>query len=158
MKSEYIGNTDLLKLQMVAFFSSRTIASESVLPCYDWATSLDKTETCVVSGFQSPIEKDVLHFLLEKDVPVILVLGRCLYKLVPPELKMALDKGRLLIISISSSPRQSKETATQRNKYVVDMVNHVCFGSISETSSLYSLYLYARDGGKDVVMLGNKHK
>jgi predicted Rossmann fold nucleotide-binding protein DprA/Smf involved in DNA uptake len=158
MKPTYVGNADLLKLQMVAFFSSRTIASESVLPCYDWATSLDKTETCVVSGFQSPIEKDVLHFLLEKDVTVILVLGRCLYKQIPSELKTALNKKRLLIMSISFSPRQSKETATQRNKYVVDMVDHVCFGSISETSSLYSLYLYARDGGKDVVMLGNKHK
>ena len=87
MKSEYIGNTDLLKLQKVAFFSSRTIASESVLPCYDWATSLDKTKTCVVSGFQSSIEKDVLHFLLEKEVPVIMVFGRCLYKQIPLELK-----------------------------------------------------------------------
>lgn len=158
MKSEYIGNTDLLKLQKVAFFSSRTIASESVLPCYDWATSLDKTKTCVVSGFQSSIEKDVLHFLLEKEVPVILVLGRCLYKQIPSELKSALDKRKFLIISISSSPRQSKKTAAQRNKYVVDMVDYVYFGSINETSSLYSLYLYARDGEKDVVMLGDKHK
>jgi len=33
-----LGNKELIKLSIVAFLASRTISSETVLKCYDWAT------------------------------------------------------------------------------------------------------------------------
>ena len=60
----------------IAFLASRTISSESVLRCYDWATEQNQLGRCVVSGFHSKLEKDVLHFLLKTKTPTILVLGR----------------------------------------------------------------------------------
>lgn len=57
----HIGNEGLLKLQKVAFLSSRNIAAQTVLACYDWATEQRKAGQCVISGFHSQLEKDVLH-------------------------------------------------------------------------------------------------
>ena len=52
---QMIGNTALLDLpDKVAFLSSRRISSADVLKCYEWAEMIRGTETCVISGFQSP--------------------------------------------------------------------------------------------------------
>lgn len=59
---QYIGSTDILKLPKTAFLCSRKISPQSVMACYDWATKQRSTGRCVISGFHSQIEKDVLHF------------------------------------------------------------------------------------------------
>lgn len=64
MTPQYLGNKDLLGRRLTAFLASRTVQTARVLACYDWATSLNAETDCVVSGFQSPIERDVLHFLI----------------------------------------------------------------------------------------------
>ena len=118
---EYLGNKDLLNLPKTAFLASNTISSETVLRCYDWATEMRHQGRCVVSGFSSKLEKDVLHFLLKGNQPIIMVLARKMYKIVPEELKTALLQNRLLIISTSNASRQSRATALARNKYVCKM-------------------------------------
>ena len=81
------GNAALLGLpDKVAFLSSRRISAADVLKCYEWAEKIRDTETCVIGGFQSPLEKDVLKFLLRGKVPIILVLARSLWKTIPEEL------------------------------------------------------------------------
>ena len=62
MGMEHLGNRELLKQPKTAFLASGTIAPDVVLRCYDWATG--EHEGCVVSGFSSRLEQDVLHFLL----------------------------------------------------------------------------------------------
>jgi len=74
-----LGNTELLKLPKTAFLCSRKAPASSVLKCYDWATAMRDTHQCVVSGFHSPLEKDVLYFLMKRKQSVILVLGRTRY-------------------------------------------------------------------------------
>ena len=115
MMMEYLGNKELLKVTKTAFLAASSIPPDMVLKCYDWAAG--KHDGCVVSGFSSKLEKDVLHFLLKAECPIILVLARKMYKVLPEELKKPLEQGRLLIISTSNSPRQSKQTAFERNKY-----------------------------------------
>ena len=78
---EYLGNKELLTMQKTAFLASGTIAPDVVLRCYDWAT--DEHEGCVVSGFSSKLEQDVLHFLLRAKTPVIMVLARRMYRKIP---------------------------------------------------------------------------
>ncbi|GAB1360307.1 hypothetical protein MASR1M31_21100 [Porphyromonadaceae bacterium] len=92
----------------IAFLASRTISSESVLRCYDWATEQKKLGRCVVSGFHSQLEKDVFHFLLTTKTPTILVLDRAPYKKLPQEFEVAIADGLLQIISVSNSPRQTE--------------------------------------------------
>lgn len=134
---EYLGNKELLKQHKTAFLASSTIPPDMVLRCYDWATA--KHEGCIVSGFSSKMEQDVLHFLLKAKCPVILVLARCMYKVIPENLKEAMEEGRLLIISVSNAVRQSKVTAYARNKYICEIADQIFFIGVSENSSLYHL-------------------
>ena len=138
MQVEYLGNQELLKLKKTAFLASSTISSETVLRCYDWATEMRNRGECVVSGFSSKLEQDVLHFLLKGSQPIIIVLARRMYKVIPNELKEPLAQNRLLIISVSNAIRQSKVTAMARNRYVCEMADRILFVGVTEQSSLYS--------------------
>lgn len=140
---EYLGNKELLKLKKTAFLASGTISSETVLRCYDWATEMRNRGECVVSGFSSKLEQDVLHFLLKGSQPIIVVLARRMYKEIPDAWKEALAQNRMLIISTSSAVRQSKVTALARNKYICEMADGILFVGVTEQSSLYAYkYLY----------------
>ena len=132
---EHLGNKRLLELKKVAFLASSTIPPEMVLKCYDWAAG--EHEGCVISGFSSKLEKDVLHFLLKAKCPIIMVLARKMYKVIPEELKEPLEQGRLLIISTNNDSRQSKATAFARNKYVCEISDNIVFVGVNEKSSLY---------------------
>ena len=136
---EYIGNKNLLKLPKTAFLASNTISSETVLRCYDWATEMSRQGRCVVSGFSSKLEKDVLHFLLKGKQPIIMVLARQMYKAVPTDLKEALEQNRLLIISTSQATRQSRATALARNRYVCEMADEIMLVGAAEGNSLFEL-------------------
>ena len=137
MTIQYLGNKELLKLKKTAFWASNIIAPEMVLRCYDWAAG--KHEGCVVSGFSGKLERDVLHFLLKAKCPIILVLARQMYKVIPDELKEALEQDRLLIISTTNAIRQSKVTALARNKYICEIADEIIFVGVNEKSSLNSL-------------------
>ena len=138
LKVEYLGNRELLKLKKTAFLASSTISSETVLRCYDWATEMRNRGECVVSGFSSKLEQDVLHFLLKGNQPIIVVLARRMYRNIPDGLKEPLAQNRLLIISVSNAVRQSKVTAMVRNRYVCEMADNICFVGVTEQSSLYA--------------------
>jgi len=137
MTVEYLGNQELLKLRKTAFLASSTISSETVLQVYDWATEMRNRGECVVSGFSSKLEQDVLHFLLKGSQPIIIVLARRIYKVIPDELKEPLAQNRLLIISVCNAVRQSKATAMIRNRYVCEMADRILFVGVTEQSSLY---------------------
>lgn len=137
----------------IAFLASRTISSESVLRCYDWATEQKKLGRCVVSGFHSKLEKNVLHFLFKTQTPTILVLGRAPYKKLPQEFEVAIADGLLQIISVSNSPRQTEETARLRNKQIISIADEVVFASLNEQSSLYPLYIEAKSNNKKITLL-----
>ena len=139
MTVEYLGNKELLELPKTAFLASSKISVDLVLKCYDWATQMAKEGQCVVSGFNSHLEKEVLHFLTKGKQPIILVLARQMYKQIPQELQPLLDSGRLLIISTYTSPRQSKVTALSRNRYICEIADQILFVGVTEKSSLHVL-------------------
>lgn len=135
----FLGNKDLLDLPKTAFLSSRRIPPEQVLKCYDWATNQRDEETCVISGFHSALEKDVLRFLLKGRQPLIVVLARRLYSHTPGEWSAPLAEGRLLIVSTSPAARASVATTRQRNSYILDHADHVVIGSLTPGGSLEKL-------------------
>ncbi|MCH4242567.1 MAG: hypothetical protein LKF81_11830 [Prevotella sp.] len=139
MKITTYGNTDILKLHKTAFLASGTIPPDMVLRCYDWATNMRDKGECIISGFNSKLEQDVLHFLLKGNQPLILVLARKMYRDLPAELLTAIDANRLLIISTSEAPRQSRQTAFARNEYIAELSDNICFVGVTEKSSLYPL-------------------
>ena len=134
---EYRGNKELLKLPKTAFLASSAIPLDMVLRCYDWATA--KHEGCVVSGFSSKLERDVLHFLIKAKCPVILVLARRMYSTLPDEMKEPVEQGRMLIISTTDATRQSRATAYSRDRYICEQADELLLVGVSEESSLYPL-------------------
>ncbi len=139
-KFQMIGNAALLdRPDKVAFLSSRRISAADVLKCYEWAEKIRDTDRCVISGFQSPLEKDVLKFLLRGKVPIILVLARSLWKTVPEELRASVDLGRLLIVSPVSAARASAATAAVRNRWILANCTSLVLGSLDPDGNLAKL-------------------
>ena len=149
MTPQYLGNTELLNVHKTGFLASSTIPTNMVLKCYDWATQMAKEGQCVVSGFSSLLEREVLHFLAKGKQPIILVLARDMYKQVPIELQPMLDDNRLLIISVSKAVRQSRVTAHARNKYICEIADKILFVGVNEKSSLFELATQYRNKSEE---------
>ncbi|MDX2129775.1 MAG: hypothetical protein SFU91_12140 [Chloroherpetonaceae bacterium] len=139
---EQIGNIELLKQSKTAFLCSRKIPASVVLKCYDWAIEQREKGNCVISGFHSQIEKDVLHYLLKGKQPIILALARGLKDKLEPEFEKPLEQGRLLIITpfVKSVKRVSSQNAEKRNLLMVKLADEIIVG-------------YANVGGKLEVLL-----
>ncbi len=136
---QMIGNAALMGLPKTAFLSSRKVAPQDVMRCYDWATGVRDTDTCIMGGFQSALEKDVLRFLLRGKAPIVLVLARKLWSKVPEELREPLGEGRLLVVSPVSAARASASTAMSRNRWILENCDEVVIGSLDSNGSLARL-------------------
>lgn len=141
-----LGNQELMLREKVAFFASSKTASLSVMPSLDWASEIAKREDITVcSGFQSPLERDILPYLLRGKCGIIVGLGRGLYKKIPEEYRDAYASGRVLFVSLQSknATRPSKAAAERRNQYLADIADLLVFASLSPQSSLYSIAITA---------------
>ena len=120
-ETKYLGNKQLLNLHKIGFIASRHASTLDVIPTLDWAAEMSKrVDVAVVSGFQSPLEKDVLKFLLRGVCPIIIVLARGMYRKLPEALQLPMDQHRILVISNEPDTltRVSEITAHKRNEYV----------------------------------------
>jgi predicted Rossmann fold nucleotide-binding protein DprA/Smf involved in DNA uptake len=136
-----LGNIALLKLPTIAFLCSRKIPASVVLKCYDWAIEQRESGACVISGFHSQIEKDVLHYLLKGKQPIILVLARGLKEKIEPEFEKPMEEGRLLIITPfdKTVKRVTELTAETRNKLMTDLSDKITVGYSSTGGQLEKL-------------------
>lgn len=138
-----LGNPTLMALSKVGFLSSRKVPPTAVMKCYDWATEMRDRGVCVMGGFQSPLEKDVLTFLLQGRQPVIWVLARKIWtqKNIPKLYREAISEGRLLIVSpVSQSVvRVDARTAAIRNRYILEHSETVVFAAIDPNGELSRL-------------------
>jgi predicted Rossmann fold nucleotide-binding protein DprA/Smf involved in DNA uptake len=136
-----LGNIALLKLPKIAFLCSRKIPASVVLKCYDWAIEQRESGACVISGFHSQIEKDVLHYLLKGKQPIILVLARGLKEKIEPEFEKPMEEGRLLIITPfdKTVKRVTELTAETRNKLMTDLSDKITVGYSSTGGQLEKL-------------------
>ena len=163
---QMLGNAALMQRPKVAFLSSRRVAPAAVMRCYDWATGMRGgggtpggsagrlappgdgghagrvTLPCVVGGFQSALERDVLKLLLPAGGPsIVMVLARGMWRSVPMEYREAINAGRMLVVSPFSQGvvRASKETAERRNAFVLDHCDEAVFASLDPDGSLARL-------------------
>ena len=136
-----LGNIALLNLPKIAFLCSRKIPASVVLKCYDWAIEQRESGACVISGFHSQIEKDVLHYLLKGKQPIILVLARGLKEKIEPEFEKPMEEGRLLIITPfdKTVKRVTELTAETRNKLMTDLSDKITVGYSSIGGQLEKL-------------------
>ena len=140
LKSMILGNKALLNCEKIGFLASRRVPPEAVMRCLDWATRMRDQGVCVMGGFQSPLERDVLTLLLQGKQPVIWVLARKLWTLrgVPKAYRAAIEEGRLLIVSpVSQSIRRvDAQSAAVRNRFVLEHSDRHVFGSLDPNGQL----------------------
>jgi hypothetical protein len=132
------GNHKILEFQKTAFLCSRKIPASAVLKCYDWAIAEREAGQCVISGFHSQLEKDVLHYLLKGKQPIIIALARGLKQKIEPELQKSFDEGRLLFITAFEKEviRVTEKTAAVRNKMMIEMADSITVGYASAGGNL----------------------
>ena len=66
-------------------------------------------------------------------------LARRMYKMLPAEIQSAINNDEVLVLSLSHLPRNSKQSALARNKYIISIADHVVFGALDPTSSLTNM-------------------
>lgn len=136
-----LGNTEILKQHKVAFMCSRKVPAGAVLKCYDWAIEQREKGVCVISGFHSQIEKDVLHYLLKGTQPIILALARGIKQKVETEFQRPIQQGRLLIVTpfAKEVKRVTAQSAVVRNKMMIELADSITVGYASEGGQLIKL-------------------
>lgn len=136
-----LGDKDLAARENVAFFCSRQVAPSALLNCYDWAIAQRELGRCVISGFHSRIEKDVLYYLLKGSQPIVIALHRGIGPKIAAQFKKEIDAGRLLIISPfdESVKRGDRRTARTRNEMMLEMADSITVGYASPGGELEKL-------------------
>jgi predicted Rossmann fold nucleotide-binding protein DprA/Smf involved in DNA uptake len=156
-----IGNPEIFAGHKVALFCSVRCPGNAILGAHDAAQKLREEGVTVVSGFQSPVEKECLRILLRGKQPIIIVLARSMEKIrLPAAWRTALDAGRLLILSPFDNwpSRPTVDSARQRNELVAALADEALIiyaqagGAIERISDLIQRWRVPRrklDSGKE---------
>ncbi len=137
---EYSGPIELLEQDIVAFFASRNSTDKARHLALKWAEEIIHTSKIVISGFHSPLEREVLDYILSRNRSVIVALGRGLYSRIPTYLKTAFNEGRVLFISYRHYPRHTQSTAQVRNWAVATLAEEIIFAPFDSGSMLSTLH------------------
>jgi predicted Rossmann fold nucleotide-binding protein DprA/Smf involved in DNA uptake len=147
------GNRELLDSSLVAFFASRTAPPEALTLATRWAHEIAEQNKVVISGFHSPIEREVFSVLEAHSRPVIVALGRSLYRKIPSHFQPAFEQQRLLFISFREQRRPSLSNSQLRNWAVAEMASQVVFAPFAPSSQLSALCFSLSLGATKIIVL-----
>ncbi len=137
---DFLGEKTLLDRPLVGFLASRSVSAATIAHCRAWAESVCGTDSVIISGFHSPLERDLLQIFLAHRQPVVWALGRSIYRRVEPEVGEAIDEGRFLMLSVCPGAQHSLYSARLRNRFVVERAREVVFAAFDRSSSLAPLH------------------
>jgi predicted Rossmann fold nucleotide-binding protein DprA/Smf involved in DNA uptake len=136
-----LGDKSIWELPKTAFLCSDKYSAGSVLKSYDWAAEMKRAGRCVISGFQSKLEKDVFEILTEGGSPVILALARGIYEHKPAKYRERIEAGRLLIVSQFEKrfSHPNRSLAFERNRFIIESADETVFAHIHPDGMLERL-------------------
>jgi predicted Rossmann fold nucleotide-binding protein DprA/Smf involved in DNA uptake len=145
-----LGNLALLDLHKVAFLCSRNYPHSAAEKSHRWADEQRENGVCVISGYHSPIEKEVLGRLLLGTQPVVIALAKGLSKL-DPDLGMHVEAGRLLIITryAESVSHACEQKCYQRNRMMIELAQEVVIAHAAPGGNLEAL---CRECGEEKIV------
>ena len=118
------GNADLLTTRLVGFFCSESSPGDAILNTYDLALALRDADLTFISGFQSPMEKEFLTFILRGSASIVICPARGIGRMrLPTTWRPPLESGRLLLLSCFGDKvrRPTRQTAAKRNALVAEL-------------------------------------
>lgn len=118
-----IGNDALIKNPKTGFLCSRSPGPDAVLAAYAWAREQCDLGSTVISGFHSPVERDVFEILARRGAYMIQLYAKRLPRRLERDKIALLESGRLLILSQhpETVTRETRHLCLQRN----DLVRHL---------------------------------
>jgi len=146
-----MGNPDLFQLPKTAFLASRRADDRQGAP--PGAALFASSPACVISGFLSPMERQVFRDCLERGIPVIQVLACGLPRVLPAHVRAALASGRLLIMTpFPAGVRHVNAVrAAWCNQYLLHAADRIVIGALTPGGML-ALLLADMPTDKTVVM------
>ncbi len=123
-----IGNIDILNGKLLGFFCSVKCPGNIILKTYDLARSFRDAGIPFISGFHSPIEKDVFDLLLSGSQPLVVCPARSIENMrISNAWKEAIDNRRLLVLSPFKKKHKRVTTllSDQRNRLVALLSGYV---------------------------------
>ena len=118
------GNADLLTTRLVGFFCSESSPGDAILNTYDLALALRDADLTFISGFQSPMEKEFLTFVLRGSASIVICPARGIGSMrLPAAWRPPLESGRLLVLSCFGDKvrRPTRQTTAKRNALVANL-------------------------------------
>ena len=150
------GNAALLVGQPIAFFCSQSCPGDVILKAQDWANARTEGDAPVISGFHTPVERDVLRILLRGNGPIIYSLARAIEGArLPAALRAAERAGHALILSpFTAATRQTTaRSAEERNRHIITRAASVLIAHASPGGKTESLAAEAIGMGLPVCTL-----
>jgi predicted Rossmann fold nucleotide-binding protein DprA/Smf involved in DNA uptake len=123
-----VGNPDLFGQPLLGIFASVKCPARLILAAHDAAGEISAQGKSVISGFQSPVEKEMLEVLLRGPSPIIICPARGLEGMrIPAAWRPKLANGLLLVISPFPAyiKRPRPETVLKRNQLVAQLASEL---------------------------------
>lgn len=123
-----IGNIKILERPLMGFFCSVKCPGDIILKTYDFARSFRDVGITLISGFHSPIEKDVFNLLISGSQPLVVCPARSIANMrIPNTWKKAIDNSRLLVLSPFEKKykRVTVSLSEKRNRLVALLASDV---------------------------------
>lgn len=133
------GPAGLLDLPTTAFLCSTRCPGDKILAAYDWARKQCDEGAAVISGFHTPVEKDVLAILSRRGAKILWVPARDLPKRIPSKLQPAYADGRVILLTPfdpGKPSRPTRESCSIRNRFVLAWTRNHYIPHVAEGSSL----------------------
>lgn len=133
------GNLALLDHPATAFLCSTACPGDKILEAYEWARRQCDEGRTVISGFHTPVEKDVLAILARRGANIIWVPARDLPKTLDVGFAIPFDENRLLILSpfpYGKPSRPTKESCSLRNRFILSRAAERYIPHVAPESSL----------------------
>lgn len=137
----------------LAWACSVRCSGSVVMSSYDLAGALRDLQVPVISGFQSPIEKECLRVLLRGRQPVIVCPARSVANMrIPREWKEPIAEGRLLVVSpfAEHQRRSTAKLAEERNRFVASQAVALFIAHASPNGKIEALAREIIPTGKPV--------
>ena len=148
-----VGQARLLEEPLVALFCSVRVPAGAIFGGYDLARELAGSGSAMIGGFQSPMEREVLGYLLRGTTPVVICPARGMATMrIAPAWRPALEEGRLLLVSPfpAEVERPTLGTAGLRNRVVAALAGRLLILHASPGGRLLKLAREALGRGQAV--------
>lgn len=156
----YIGNMSLLESKTLGIIGSVKCPGDLIIRTFDFANALCDTDWTVVSGFQSPVEKECLRILDRGNKRLIMCPSRNLTsKGLTDSIRKAITEHRMLLISPFEDKidRTRERQAPLRNEFVCALSNIVFIPFASPNGKTEQLALKLTASGKRIYTFDNPH-